>query len=301
MSLRTVHILGVPFNSAGRSGGVAGGPDALRRAGLLRALDARGLKTTDRGNVSLGEPAQVRDPASLVTAPEALAAMIRRTRTAVRAIVDEGGLPLVIGGDCPVLIACLAAVQPAAPPGLLFIDGHEDAWPPGSSTTGEAADMELGFLLHRTTDRLPPELLHEIPHLATDRVVALGPRDAIELAEAGVPSVRDAVPIISPESIARDPARVGKTSAARVAATGSWWLHVDLDVLCSESLSAVDYPQPGGLSWKELTALTTHAVGVRGLLGLDVTIYNPDLDPAGIGAESIVRYLAATMAAIDES
>lgn len=297
-TLRKLDVLGVPFNSAGRAGGVAGAPDALRRAGLISALDDRGSKSFDRGNVIMDKPAPARDPASRIVAPEALAAMIRRTRVAVRSVLDEGGMPLVIGGDCPVLIGCLAAAGPTVQPGLLFIDGHEDAWPPASSTTGEAADMELGLLLHRKVDRLPPELRHEIPRVEPDRVVALGPRDAKALDEAGVPSIRDDVEIIGPEAIAEDPAGVGQTGAARVAANGSWWLHVDLDVLSTESLSSVDYPQPGGLTWEELTELTMHAVRVPGLLGMDVTIYNPDLDPGGEGAERIIRYLVAATTAI---
>jgi arginase len=81
-----------------------------------------------------------------------------------------------------------------------------------------------------------------------------------------------------------------------VGADGSWWLHVDLDVLSSASLDAVDYQQAGGLTWEELTTLTAHAVGVPGLRGIDVTIYNPDLDPKGTGAEQIVRYLVSTIA-----
>jgi arginase len=293
----SLHVLGVPFNSAAREDGVASCPEALRQAGLVAALQDSGVMVIDLGNVPLSVPTPQRDPTSQIVAPDALAAMIRRTRPAVSAILDAGAVPLVIGGDCPVLIPCLAAVAPTAP-GLLFIDGHEDAWPPASSTTGEAADMELGLLLHRTLDGLPPDLVYEIPRVKPDRIVALGPRDANQLAEAGVSSIGDIVQIIRPEAIAEDPAGIGQSSAAYVANDSSWWLHVDLDVLSSESLSSVDYPQPGGLTWKALTELTTQAVGVPGLLGMDVTIYNPDLDPKGIGAARIVRYLVETATAI---
>jgi hypothetical protein len=48
-----------------------------------------------------------------------------------------------------------------------------------------------------------------------------------------------------------------------------------------------------------LTELTAHAVRVPGLVGLDVTIYNPDLDPGGSGAGRIVSYVATTMAAVE--
>ena len=295
MASGTLHVLGVPFNSAGRADGVARAPDALRRAGLIGALEAAGLEVVDRGNVTVPYGPPDRDPSSSLIAPEALVAMIRRTRSAVSAVLAQRGTPLVIGGDCPVLIGCLAAIGPFARPGLLFLDGHEDAWPPRSSATGEAADMELGFLLGRTLDGLPPDLVREIPRVRPEHIVALGPRDASDLADADVRSVGDEVQIVRPDAIKEDPAHVGRASAERVGANGPWWFHLDLDVLATDSLDAVDYPQPGGLAWGDLTELTRHAMNVPGLLGIDVTIYNPDLDNDGKGARRIVRYLVNTM------
>jgi arginase len=277
-----VHVLGVPFNSAARAGGVARAPDALRRAGLIGALEAAlGVPIVDRGNVVFERRSSTRDPSSGLIAPDALVGMIRSTSAGVGRIVAARAFPLVIGGDCPVLIGCLAGIGPTASPGLLFVDGHEDAWPPRASTTGEAADMELGFLLGRALDGLPSDLVRELPRVAPDQIVALGPRDATELADVEIHSVRDEILVLTPEAIAKDPARIGTESAERAGASGSWWLHVDLDVLDTGSLEAVDYPQSGGLDWSQLTALTSHAVRVPGLLGIDVTIYNPDLDRGG--------------------
>ena len=103
------------------------------------------------------------------------------------------------------------------------------------------------------------ELVREVPRVRPHRTVALGPRDSGELAEDDVPSIANEVLVLSPVAIAEDPARIGTASAKRAGADGSWWLHVDLDVLDTRSLAAVDYPQPGGLDWTELVALTSHA------------------------------------------
>ena len=52
-----LHIVGVPFNSAGLSSGVARAPTALRRAGLIEKLEAVATALVDRGDVQLaGHP-----------------------------------------------------------------------------------------------------------------------------------------------------------------------------------------------------------------------------------------------------
>jgi arginase len=70
-----------------------------------------------------------------------------------------------------------------------------------------------------------------------------------------------------------------------------WWFHLDLDVLSTAALPAIDYPQPGGLDWDGLSLLATTALQ-HGPVGWNVTIYNPDLDPDGTHADRIVRFLA---------
>lgn len=77
---------------------------------------------------------------------------------------------------------------------------------------------------------------------------------------------------------------------------GSWWLHVDLDVLDADQLPAVDYPQPGGLSWGELDVITAAALTSPGCVGWSVCIYNPDLDPDRSGAGHILDYLGGALA-----
>jgi arginase len=292
-----IDLIGVPFNSDGTTAGVASAPDALRASGLVTGLRDIGLDVIDRGNVALGPTAPDRDPGSGIIAPAALVMMIAAVRDQVAASTADGMFPLVLGGDCPVLIGCLAGVHGNAPPGLLFVDGHEDAWPPRASTTGEAADMELGLLLGRGRDGLPDDLRTITPELDRSRVFAIGPRDAGELRDAEVDSIEGVVDVLRTEgltSTALDEPVADRID--RLDRAGPWWLHVDLDVLSTESLAAVDYRQPGGLDWPALTRITRRALLSRLLVGWTVTIYNPDLDPGGSGAASIVQYLSAAWA-----
>ena len=93
---------------------------------------------------ALPVPVPVRGPSGLL-AEDALVAMTGQVAQAVGAARRSGWYPLLAGGPCPVILGALAALQAAA--GLLFVDGHEDAWPPRASPTGEAADCELGLAL----------------------------------------------------------------------------------------------------------------------------------------------------------
>ena len=156
--------------------------------------------------------------------------------------------------------------------------------------------MELGFALGLTTDGLPEDLVAVMPRLDPSRVVVIGPRDGTEIAAAGVASIDTVVDIIRTDGIdAESAGPLARAALGRLAGASRTWLHVDLDVLATASLGAVDYPQPGGLDWASLAAFAIAAAADPRFMGLDVTIYNPDLDPTGVGAQRIVEFLVDTL------
>jgi arginase len=292
-----VQVIGVPFNSAGHADGVALAPEALRRAGLLTRLATAGLEVSDAGDVDVGTMAPRRSPHSGLLAEAALLATLHNTSTAVAATHRAGRFPLLLGGDCPVMLGGLAASRDRyGSVGLVMVDGHQDNYPPRQSPTGEAADCELFLALGLPAEGLPQELTARTPLLHPHQVSLLGPRDEATIVRDGVASLRGTVPMHTDvELIMRGAAAVAVQAVEQVrAVAASWWLHVDLDVLASRELGAVDYPQPGGLSWQQLRDLTAAALAVPGCVGWTVAIYNPDLDPGGGGARRIVDYLADT-------
>ena len=285
---RDVVLIGVPTNSSGTADGVARAPAVLRERGLAAALAGR-PGFTDAGDLALAAPRPRRGPSGLL-AEDALIVMIGQVREAVGAARARGCFPLLIGGDCPVILGALAALQAeAGEPGLLFVDGHEDAWPPGASPTGEAADCELGLALRMFDAGLDSRLRAVLPRIRAGNVIAAGPRDAGELAAAGVPTLAGRLrALIRPAELA---AGVGAAATAAAGMPVPWWLHTDLDVLATTELAAVDYPQPGGLTWQQLGQLTAAALATPGCAGWSVCIYNPDLDPRLEGADAIIGYL----------
>jgi arginase len=288
-----IELIGVPYTSAATPGGIATAIRVLRAAGLVESLK-RGADVRDGGDLELLVGPGLRGPSGLLN-ERALGRLVTATRHAVAGALHRGRLPLLVGGDCPVLLGALAAGRDDdRDPGLLLVDGHEDAWPPERSATGEASDSELAIALGRVTG-LPAPLDDLVPLLTPDRVAMLGPRDRRELDEAGVESLDGAIALFRDDVAVRASGAAASAREAVVTLAGgsrSFWLHVDLDVLRAEDFPAADYLQPGGLTWAELLDIAAPALADPRCSGCSVVIYNPDLDPERTSAARIVRFVS---------
>lgn len=292
-----VDLIGVPTNSAGRKDGVARAPEALRRVGLVAEL-GRFCDIADRGNVAFSAPTTERNTESKIIAPDSLASMTLGVNTAVREALQGGRFPLVIGGDCPVLLGCLMGCrEPDVRTGLLFVDGHEDAYPAHQSPTGEAADMELGFALGLQVPGQIQNVIGPGPLVAAHDVCIMGARDRGILQKTNVRSLADTVELYSDTELLYGyiEGLTTKTLLRLGRETQRLWLHIDLDVLSTDSLPAVDYRQPGGLKWEHLEMLAKTAMSSGKIAGCNVTIYNPDMDSDGRFARRIVKFLGELM------
>lgn len=197
---------------------------------------------------------------------------------------------VVLGGDCSILIGNLLALKRRGRFGLVFIDGHSDfRHPHNAPAIGAAAGEDLAIVTGRGDARLVD--LQQLGPYVNDADVALigvRPYDEYlgELLQLGI-SVTTSVEL----------AEVGADLVVKRAldtitrATQGFWIHLDLDVLDSQELPAVDSPEPDGLSFTGLTSLLKPLVASPRCVGLELTIYDPDLDPSGRYAEQIVKCL----------
>lgn len=279
-----------------RPTGVETLPEALIGAGLLARLGAR-----HAGRVASQTPYDFkRDPATLTLNATGIASYSRALADAVGAVMDRSEFPVVLGGDCSILLGDLLALKRRGRYGLLFLDGHADFYNPEANPNGEAASMDLAFATGRG-----PALLTNIeglgPLVNDEDVVAFGYRDAEEQAMYGSQP-------LPPQLCAIDLGRIrssGVNVAARAAVAhltrdrgpdGGFWMHVDADVLDDAIMPAVDYRLPDGLSWEELTTAMRVAIESGRVVGLEVTIYNPKLDPDGAGARGLINVIADALA-----
>lgn len=153
--------------------------------------------------------------------------------------------------------------------------------------------MELGMALGITTVTGLPALSDHLPLVAPEDVIVLGARDLAEIRQEGAATLQDRVTVLDDVELRERGIEtvVGGWVDATERAGRRLWLHLDLDSLTSVALPAVSYLQPGGLDWDELDAIGRRAVASPALLGMDVTNYNPDLDPTREGAMMIVNLI----------
>lgn len=301
---RAVAVLGAPLESEARAEGVNLAPRALRAAGLIPALETAHLGVEEQEDLEIaitdGEP----DADVGIIGLTQVAAASEEIYHAVAAQLDEHRPLLVLGGCCGVLVGVAAALQRLyGRVGLAFVDGHYDTYDAATSPTGGAlADMELRVLTGGWPDALT-RLGARLPLVEPRDVWVLGARDRWEMLAAGAPDphidLADAHHVDDAAVRRHGPARVGAYAARALAhEPGRFWVHLDLDVLSNHVFPGVEFPLPGGLTWDELRRLLVPLATAPGFLGMDVTIYDPTLDPERASARRIVGLLTEVLAGV---
>jgi arginase len=275
-----------------RPTGVQHLPKALKAAGLMSELRAE-----YGGRVSPLSYSSERDKLTLLLNPESIRAFSLQLADAVASVLHKKRFPLVLGGDCSILIGNLLALRRLGIYGLFFIDGHADFYQPQVSPSGEVADMDLAIVSGRG-----PNVLTNIdglkPLVRDQDIVVFGYRDAEEAASYGSQDVRDThMHVFDLQSVRK----LGIIAAAASQAVDilannelldGFWIHLDADVLDDSIMPAVDYRLGGGgLSFSELSELLKILVASDRAIGIDITIFNPMLDLDG----SITRRFVSSL------
>jgi arginase len=182
---------------------------------------------------------------------------------------------------------------------LAYIDAHADFATPELSRTGSAASMCLALAVGRGDTPLA-HLGGAEPLASPVDVVVMGRRDEADSPWYGQDALRSS-PLLDLTHTAlreRGPAATARAALERLArrGLGGFWIHVDADVLDPAALPAVDSPEPGGLEIEELVELLAPLVRHPRALGLELTIYDPALDPDRTSAARLVGLLERAFA-----
>jgi arginase len=269
--------LGLAPPTPGREPGVRNMARVLRELGLRSRLGA-----VDGGEVVPPRYGAERDDATGIRNAREIADYSRALARAVGSQLDAGRFPIVIGGDCSILLGSLLALYRRGRYGLVFLDGHHDLQTPAVSRTGGAAGMDLALAVG-----IGPTVLTALggadPLVRASDVALLAVRDdPAWYTGDDVERARRAMHVCMLDDVRRvGPSVVGAGVVdwmSRSNTTGAW-VHVDVDVLDDAVMPAVDSRQPDGLSYDELAALLRPMLDARRIVGMQFTIYDPERDP----------------------
>ena len=283
-------LIGAPWDCSGTGRGEERAPGALRRAGIGRLAGA------DAGDAATVIDSRRRDEATGVLAlPETIAAA-RALATMLATVLAShpGRRPLVVGGDCSLLLGVFAGATGRT--GLWMLDGHPDYVDGPSSETGETADLELAVL----TGDGPPGLTGDVPMVAARHVALIGHRTEglDEASRSELARLPSGMLTIDAGAVRDDPRGAGARAAAW-AEPMPMWLHIDVDVLDPAAMPAVTYPQPGGPGFDQLAAVLAPLAASPRLAGVSIADFRPDLDPDGRHAEALISLLDRAIFAAD--
>lgn len=292
---RTRHyaVLEAPSIFGLRSLGVDRLPEVLLKHGLVERLRGR-----HAGVVAPRTPRSPdRDPEANTLNARAIAQYSYQLADAVGPLLEGGEFPVVLGGDCTIVLGPALALRRRGRYGLLFIDGQADFFQPEAEPYGEAASMDLALVTGHG-----PALLTEFegraPLIRDTDAVAFGFRDAEDQAEYGSQPLPEALLAFDLPTIRKR----GIASAAEEAIAHltrpeleGFWIHVDADCLDDAVMPAVDFRLPGGLSPQDLITVLKMALESGRAFGIEVTIYNPDLDTDGSAGKLLTDVLVTAL------
>jgi len=147
--LKEIEIIKAPSSLGLQKTGVEGLADTLLSAGLAEGLLAKKIVEV----LPFPNNAKQEEESGLLNV-QAIAEYSRKLANVVTQVLDEEKMPLVLGGDCSILLGCALGLKRRGRFGLLFADGHTDFYQPQANINGEVASSELALATGNGTSSL---------------------------------------------------------------------------------------------------------------------------------------------------
>jgi arginase len=255
----------------------------MRIAGLGERIASLGCSVLDKGDLPspIPETQVLRDEHKKYIRD--IAKVCQKVYQTSLGSLDEGALPIVLGGDHSIGAGSVAASAEWArrtknlPIGLLWVDAHGDMNTPATSLSGNVHGMPLASLLGPEPAELS-KIGSFSPKVVPAHTVLVGIRNLDEREKV---AVRDSgVHVFTMKDIDRQGIAAVLEQAVNLAGSGTAGIHVSFDIDVCDPLIApgVGTPVKGGLNYRE-AHMVMEMVADSGLLtSLDLVEVNPTLD-----------------------
>ncbi|MCA1634129.1 MAG: arginase [Acidobacteria bacterium] len=300
---RRVSIIGAPCGLGASIAGVDLGPAAMRVAGLRQRVARLGYEVRDLGDMRIECPNTSPPPQEKLRYLSEISAACRALAEDVRKVLEEGELPVVLGGDHSIAIGSVAGVasfcrQREETLGLIWFDAHADMNTPDTSPSGNIHGMPLAVLLGYGAPELTG-IEGFSPKLDPRFCAHIGARD---LDDGERELIRQlGIRFFTMREIDERGMSACMDEAIAIAAKASGGFHVTLDV---DALDPGDAPGSGtvvrgGLTYREAHLAMEKIADAGGALALEIVEINTALDvnnrTAELGVELILSALGKTI------
>ena len=291
---RKIALIGAPTSAAALAGGHERGPAALRAAGLVDRLQAAGFEVTDLGDCAtqVFHPDDEHPRARNIPA---VVAALNDLKPRVEQAVKSGALPLILGGDCSIILATVAGARRYyRHVGVIYMDRDADMNVPATTPSGCVDGMVVSHLVGRGAPELvrfwgEPPLVRE-PDIVLFGVERLDPPERIALERSPIHRY-----------LTEDIHRKGVVAAAEDAASRmqggqhEFVLHFDVDVISSDDFRATNHAATGGLSIGETQQALAVFAARENMIALEITAFNPAFDHDGKAAKELIELIAGML------
>jgi arginase len=294
-----IRIIGVPMDLGQSRRGVDMGPSALRVAGLQSKLKQLGHQVEDVGNIIVKQPEEMPYGEKRAKYLEEIAETCRDLAEITEKALNEGYLPLVLGGDHSIAIGSCSGVsdffrKQKKKIGYLWLDAHGDMNTPESSPSGNVHGMPLAALIGYGAPELV-DLLGYHPKVEPRNVAIIGVRD-LDAKERRL--VKDSgVRAFTMRDIDERGLRDVMAEALRFASddTDGIAVSLDMDFVDPSDAPGVGTPVRGGVTYREAHLAMEMIADSKSLVSLEVVEINPVIDvhnqTALLGVEMILSAL----------
>jgi len=292
---KKIALLGSTTSAAALRAGHERAPEALRAAGLADRLKTAGFEVADLGDTA-GYIFQPDDEHPRARNVSTVLKSLNDLRPRVEAAVKSGAIPIILSGDCISVLATIAATRRYfRNVSLIYIDRDADLNVPSTTPNGSVDGMVISQVVGRGAPELvrfwgEPPLVRE-PDIALFGLERLSPAEEQYLIASPLRR-HTALEISTGGSAAVAWAALERVHAAK----HEFVLHFDVDVITGEEFPWTNSPGTGGLTLSEVRDALHVFASQPNLAAFEVAGYNPELDPDGQGARTLIDLMVEALA-----
>ena len=273
-----VAVLGAPFDFGTQfRAGARFGPRAVREASTLFSFGHAGAYDHEDDAVYLPEAVRIVDIGDADIIHTDTVRSHANIAAGVRAILDAGAFPVVIGGDHSVNIPCIEAFAGQGPIHILHIDAHLDF-----------VDERHGV---RNGHGSPLRRAAEKPYVTG--LTQVGIRNVSSTAKEGY----DAARAMGSDILSvRQMRKLGAEAViARIPEGARVYVTLDIDGFCPSIAPGTGTPSHGGFLYYEVLEMLQALAKRHEVVGIDLVEVAPDYDHSGstaiLAAQVLLNFL----------